>query len=38
MKTDEHAYRHAAKIKLAKLGTDLDEEIFAAGPIGNYYD
>lgn len=38
MKQDEHSYRHAAKITLAKLGTDLEEEIFYSGPIGNYYD
>jgi hypothetical protein len=37
-KADEHAYRHAAKIALAKLGDDLDSEVFNSGPIGNYYD
>lgn len=38
LKADERAYRHAAKIALAKLGEDLDAEIFNSGPIGNYYD
>jgi hypothetical protein len=35
---DERAYRRATKIALAKLGDDLDSEIFNSGPIGNYYD
>lgn len=38
MKYDERIYRHAAKIRLTKIGLDLDEEIFNSGPIGNYYD
>jgi hypothetical protein len=37
-KADEHSYRHATKIALARLGDDLDSEIFNSGPIGNYYD
>ncbi len=35
---DERAYRRATKIALAKLGEDLDTEIFNSAPIGNYYD
>lgn len=38
LKADERAYRHAAKIALAKLGEDLDAEVFNSAPIGNYYD
>lgn len=38
IKHDQRAYRHDAKIRLQKLGDDLDEEIFQPGPIGNYYD
>jgi hypothetical protein len=38
VKADERAYRHAAKIALAHIGGDLDEEIFQSAPIGNYYD
>jgi hypothetical protein len=35
MKTDERAYRHEAKIRLAKDGEDV---VLQSGPIGNYYD
>jgi hypothetical protein len=38
MKADERAYRHDAKIRLSKIGQDLDSEIFNSAPIGNYYD
>lgn len=38
MKADERAYRHDAKIRLNKLGDDLDAEIFNSAPIGNYFD
>jgi hypothetical protein len=34
MKHDERAYRHNAKIQLAKG----DEVILTSGPVGNYYD
>ena len=35
MKHDERAYRHNAKIQLAK---DAEGAIITSGPIGNYYD
>ncbi len=38
-KADQRAYRHDAKIQLAKLVTeDLDACVIQSGPIGNYYD
>ncbi len=33
-KADEHAYRHASKIALAKQ----EDPVLTVGPIGNYYD
>lgn len=39
IKADQRAYRHDAKIQLAKLVTeDLDACVIQPGPIGNYYD
>lgn len=35
---DERAYRHSTKQALARLGENLDNEIFNSAPIGNYYD
>lgn len=38
IKYDQRAYRHQAKIQLANLGEDLDDQIIQSAPIGNYYD
>ncbi len=38
VKADERAYRHAAKIELARLVENGDNIILNSGPIGNYYD
>lgn len=39
LKSDQRAYRHDAKIQLAKLDPeDLDACVIQSAPIGNYYD
>lgn len=39
IKADQRAYRHDAKIQLAKLDPeDLDACVIQSAPIGNYYD